>query len=306
MEPLNALATLSEPPTRFVVIGGGKTGIDACLWLLEHNVDPSRIQWIVSRDAWMLDRRNTQPTAPFFTDTVGGMVNQFESIAAAEGVEDMFDRLEASGYLLRLDTAHCPTMFHAATISRLELAELRRIEDVVRLGRVQAIEADRIVLDGGELPTGPDVLHVDCSASAIKDRGTPPIFAGDTVTPQTVSSFQPAFSAALIAHVESAYATDEEKNALCTVVPLPDGDREYMAMTVAFLANRAAWSQEPELQAWVLQNRLDPFGKLAMSAGPDDHDKLALLGRMGAAAGPAVAKLQQFLADTPEKETAHG
>ena len=29
-------------------------------------------------------------------------------------------------------------------------------------------------------------------------------------------------------------------------------------------------------------------------------------GTSGAAAGPAVAKLQQFLADTPEKETAHG
>ncbi len=197
-------------------------------------------------------------------------------------------------------------MFHAATISRLELEALRRIEDVVRLGRVQAIEADRIVLDGGELPTGPDVLHVDCSASAIKNRPPRPIFAGDTVTPQTVSSFQPAFSASLIAHVESAYASDEEKNALCTVVPLPEGDREYMAMTVAFLANRAAWSQEPELLAWVLQNRLHPFGKLAMTAGPDDADNLALLGRMGAAAGPAVAKLQQFLADTPEKETAHG
>jgi PAS domain-containing protein len=32
--PLNALAQLTEPADHYTVIGAGKTGIDACLWLL--------------------------------------------------------------------------------------------------------------------------------------------------------------------------------------------------------------------------------------------------------------------------------
>ena len=47
---LNDLPTIKEAPKEFVVIGGGKTGIDACIWLLENRVDPDKITWIVSRD----------------------------------------------------------------------------------------------------------------------------------------------------------------------------------------------------------------------------------------------------------------
>ena len=57
--PLNDLPTIENPPEGFVIIGGGKTGIDACLWLLENKVHPDKITWIVSRDAWLIDRKNT-------------------------------------------------------------------------------------------------------------------------------------------------------------------------------------------------------------------------------------------------------
>lgn len=58
--PLNGLPGIADSPDDFVVIGGGKTGIDACLWLLDKGVDPERIRWIMPRDAWLLDWRNTQ------------------------------------------------------------------------------------------------------------------------------------------------------------------------------------------------------------------------------------------------------
>jgi hypothetical protein len=38
--PLNDLTRISQPQPAYVVVGAGKTGIDACLWLLEHGVDP--------------------------------------------------------------------------------------------------------------------------------------------------------------------------------------------------------------------------------------------------------------------------
>ena len=45
--PLNDLPRVGEPPAGWVVVGGGKTGIDACLWLLEHGTDPDAITWIM-------------------------------------------------------------------------------------------------------------------------------------------------------------------------------------------------------------------------------------------------------------------
>ena len=42
--PLNRLAQLRRAYRNYVVVGSGKTGIDACLWLLGHGVAPASIQ----------------------------------------------------------------------------------------------------------------------------------------------------------------------------------------------------------------------------------------------------------------------
>ena len=44
-------------------------------------------------------------------------------------------------------------MFPGAILSEVELALLRQIKDVVRLGRVRRIGRDRLVLDDGEVAT---------------------------------------------------------------------------------------------------------------------------------------------------------
>ncbi len=50
-------------------------------------------------------------------------------------------------------------------LSARELAAVRQIEYVIRLGiTVRQIEADRIKFERGEIRTGPEVLHVDCTA----------------------------------------------------------------------------------------------------------------------------------------------
>ena len=46
--PLNDLPKLETAPEGYVVVGGGKTGIDAVLWLLEQRVGPENITWIKS------------------------------------------------------------------------------------------------------------------------------------------------------------------------------------------------------------------------------------------------------------------
>ncbi len=65
----------------------------------------------------------------------------------ATDVDDLFERLEASGRLVRIDPAWPATMYRGTMLSARELEAVRQIEDVVRLGRVRRIEADRIVLE---------------------------------------------------------------------------------------------------------------------------------------------------------------
>jgi len=294
--PLNDLSKIENPPAGFVVVGGGKTGIDACLWLLENKVDPDKITWIVSRDAWLIDRKNTQPTIEFFEDSIGAQADQFEALANATSVKDLFDRLEASGSLLRIDKNVRPQMFHGATISQMELEELRKIKNVVRKGRVQSIEKDQITFKEGSIPTSENHIHVDCSASAISNLEMKPIFAGDLITPQTVRSYQPVFSAAFIAHVEAAYETEEQKNKLCQVVPLPNHDTDWIRMMAVFMMNQFNWSQEKDLRHWLRANRLDGFSQLVLQVVKEgDEQKIAIVNKMKGNMMPAVIKIQQLM-----------
>ncbi len=60
-------------------------------------------------------------------------------------------------------------MLKGATVSPGELDELRRIENVVRLGHVERIDPDMIILEEGEVPTAPDHLHVHCASAGLSD-----------------------------------------------------------------------------------------------------------------------------------------
>ncbi len=295
--PINDLPKISSPPDGFVIIGGGKTGIDACLWLLEHHVDPDKITWIKSRDAWLLDRRNTQPTMEFFEDSIGSVANQLEAIVQASSIEDLFVRLEASGVLLRIDKTVQPKMFHGATVSRLELEQLQSIKHVIRLGRVKHIGKDQIILDKGSIPTSDNYIHVDCSATALSNLEIKPIFSGNTITPQTVRSYQPVFSAAFIAHIEATFEDEGKKNELCTVVPLPDHDTDWIRMLAVFMMNQYNWNQDEALRKWLLNNRLDAFSEMMVNVSKTDEEKQKIIQRLRDNALPAMMKLQQFISE---------
>ncbi|MEO1398019.1 MAG: NAD(P)-binding protein [Pseudomonadota bacterium] len=295
--PINDLTTLDGPLEDVVVIGGGKTGIDACLHLLEQGTDPDAIRWIMPRDGWMIDRQNTQPGEAFFKKTIGAQAAQMEAIAQSNSVPDLFDRLENAGVLVRLDPDVTPKMFHGATISQAELSELRRIRNVVRMGRVQRLDASEIVLEGGTLPATSDTLHVDCSASAIPNLVTKPIFQGNLITPQTVRSYQPVFSASVVAHVEATRETEAEKNQLCGVVPLPNHDTDWVRIMIPFMMNQYQWSRDPELRSWLENNRLDGFAKMVRGISESDTEKHAIIQKLRDNSMPAMMKLQQFVAE---------
>ncbi|MFT6955692.1 MAG: hypothetical protein ACJAYC_000693 [Halieaceae bacterium] len=289
--PLNDLPKVTEAPDGYVVIGAGKTGIDACLWLLEQNVDADKITWIVSREAWLLDRKNTQMSEEFFFDTIGTQAAMFENVAESTSPEDLFERLEKCGYFLRIDENVTPQMFHAATVSKREIEELRRIKNVVRLGHVESIGTHDIKLVKGSIPTTPDTIHVDCSASALIDHGSKPVFQDTLITPQMIRPYQPVFSAALIAHLELNYENEEEKNRLSGPVPLPNADTDFIFFTAVAMINQYQWSQDKALQQWMAGNRLDGASSLISKVSRDDIDKQDVIKKLRKNAPLAAAKL---------------
>ncbi len=295
--PVNGLAGLDAPAERYVVVGAGKTGIDACLFLLANGVAPDAITWIMPRDAWLLDRATVQPGTAFFGATMGNVAGSFEAAAVAATVEDLFDELEARGVLLRFDPAVRPTMYRCGTVTRAELDELRRITDVVRLGRVRRIDPGHITLEHGDVPSTATTVHVDCSADGLAWRPPVPVFADDRITLQTVRSCQQVFSAAFIAHIEAAYDDDEAKNDLCRVVPHPSTPLDWLRSTLGNTANAGRWRRDAALRDWLVTSRLDGFSRTRAEV-EDNPEHLGLLARIAAAAGPAMANLERLLADT--------
>ncbi len=293
--PINQLVSIQEPPEGFVVIGGGKTGMDACVWLLDNQVPADRIKWIVPRDSWLLDRQTTQPSQEFFESTVGNMAAQFESVAQATSIPDLFKRLEENGVLIRIDQNITPKMFHGATVCQKELEMLRSIEQVIRLGRVLGISNEEIILEQGSIPTSTSHLHIDCTASAISNLEITPIFQEDRIIPQTVRSYQPLFSASIIAYIEANFETDQEKNGLCQVVPLPNHDTDWIRMLAIFMMNQYSWNQHKSIRKWLLRNRLDGFSQLIAQADRHDSVKQGIIRRMRDNIMPAMMKLQQFM-----------
>ena len=298
--PLNELPRVKQAPSGFVVVGAGKTGIDAALWLLDNGVAPKDICWIMPRDSWFQDRANVQPGDDFFLQSYGAFAIQMEAVAQSESVAELFVKLEATGQLLRLDVNIQPGMFHGAVVSQAELVELRQIRNIVRLGRVQRIEKDCIVLAQGSVASDPDRLYVDCSASAVERRPIVPVFAGNKITPQMVRMFQPTFSGAFIAHVEASYhssLSEAEMNELCSVIPMPDQPFHWLTMLGVGMTNQRRWSKNPGLRNWIAQSRLDAFSAMASRVTPEETNKIALLQRFSKSAGPAAEKLPQLLAE---------
>jgi hypothetical protein len=157
-----------------------------------------------------------------------------------------------------IDVSVTPNGFHGGFVSNSEMEQLRRIRNVVRLGRVTRIDTDQTVLERGAIPTSLDVLHIDCSASGIPARPSKPIFDGDRITLQWVRLLQPTFSWSLIGHVEATFANEAEKNRICTPIPPPDQPKDWVRMMAIELSNQLTWSRTAEIRDWQFRSRLDP------------------------------------------------
>ncbi|WP_265569481.1 NAD(P)-binding protein [Sphingomicrobium nitratireducens] len=302
MVPPNALPHLwkegENAPRAFVVLGGGKTAIDTVLWLLQSGVEAPAITWVRPRDSWLFNRSRMQPGMDFFEQVFEGQADWLEAIAAASDPDDLFERLEAVDYMLRIDPDHRPSMFHYATSSPAEVALARTVENVVRRGHVRSIGKGRMTFDDGDSAVPDGALFIDCTATAVTRRPPVPLWADGRITLQMIRIPQPAFSAALTAFIEANYTEDEKKNALARPIPLPDGLDQYALATMVNMLNQKAWNEEEKIGRFLVDSRLDGFAKTVAAVAPDDTARMAILKRMRAASKPAFANLMRLVQAT--------
>lgn len=254
--PVGELPHVAGPAGCYVVIGAGKTAIDACLWLLQTGVDPDAIRWIKPREAWLRNRFFAQG-GELVDDLIEGIARQLESAAHSTSPDDLFVRLEASEQLFRVDDRVTPSMYKAPTMSTAELKMLRQIRDVVRLGHVRRLDGREIHLDGGTVATSPDAVHVHCAARGLNPAPAVPIFAPGRITLQPVRSGLVPFNAAMVGFVESTGRPLDEKNRLCPTNRLPDVPLDWARGLLVEMSADRMWSKEPDIADWLERARLN-------------------------------------------------
>jgi len=217
--PINGLARIERPWQRYTVIGAGKTGLDALLFLLAQGVKPSKIQWICSNDVWYLNR-----------DAIvkdGGMQGpgSTKAILASKDLADLYNNFEKINFLMRVDPRVEPTKMRAGTISQVEMEKIRMIKDIVRKGRVRKLtETKMIFTNGEELESQPDTLYVDCSSNSTLFPcygDLEPIFQPGRITLNMIQLPQPTNSGGLIAALELLNKDDQFLNQVAKPVNAP-------------------------------------------------------------------------------------
>ena len=272
--PPNDLPRIRDARDRYVIVGAGKTAMDACLWLLRHGIAAAAVD--VDQAPRLLDLGPRRDPARSAVRQAGARRLLRSARGGARGriASDLFDRLEAKGCLLRIDTSVDPTMYRCAILSQAELEALRGIEDVVRMGHVQSIEPGRVTLDGGTLDIDGSALYIDCTADGLGRREPTTVFSGDHISLQTVRTCQPAFSAAVIAHVEATYPDDDTRNAFCSPVPYPHEPTDWLRMMLTFNRNQLQWFSDPDMMAWVDAARLNVLHHVTAAVSERAREKI--------------------------------
>eukprot|EP00555_Chaetoceros_dichaeta_P009045 CAMPEP_0198254542 /NCGR_PEP_ID=MMETSP1447-20131203/4831_1 /TAXON_ID=420782 /ORGANISM="Chaetoceros dichaeta, Strain CCMP1751" /LENGTH=310 /DNA_ID=CAMNT_0043940633 /DNA_START=587 /DNA_END=1519 /DNA_ORIENTATION=- len=216
----------SHPGIDFVVAGAGKTGADAILELLRLGIHSSRIIWVIPNDSWYYIREDLFSPESF----VPALTRIMNTFLESNSCEETFLKLEGTpnSIITRLDQNILPKVFKGATICRSEISKLRSIDRMIRLGRIVRIENGIMELEKGNICLTNYSCVIDCTANGIQMRKPVPIFCDKKIILQPIQTFQPVYSAALIAYVETHIPNEVTQNNICRVVSYPAGVEDYI------------------------------------------------------------------------------
>ena len=273
MKPINDLPKAVKSGTfdKYVVIGAGKTGSDAIMHLLENNVSPEFITWIVSRDVWYLLRDGwmpkSRPKGEFWKITLNTI---FGPIIAASSVKESFLNLEKAGSVGRLDpNGPFPKVFKGPTITKGDLDMLRTVKNVIKLGRVTSITLDEIVLESGRtIISHKDTFVVDCMAENIYGYlDFEPDF--QTFKPNLIELGPPAFllnpslTSTLIGYLEATFHDDSVKNSFIYHLPKQKHECLLTAFIIGVYTHLKTHEQVAKykpLEKFIIESRTNPDG----------------------------------------------
>jgi hypothetical protein len=299
--PVGALSSVTKPPAGYVIIGAGKTAMDAGCWLLDQGVPPHDITWIRPRDSWVLNRALFQP-GKGVVPTFEGVVLELEAVIECDSIEQVYERLEERHVVMRIDPSVQPSMLKGATASVGELDQLRRIENVVRLGHVARVDLDSITLEQGSIPTSPGHIHIHCASAGLSDNPPKTIFTDGTITLQPITRVSLSLSTALIGFVEASDRTTTEKNRLCPPNPWPHTPFDWTRHLLTGMKTEMEWQSAPDVTAWVDASRLNLVKSLDQD--PDKEAVADLQRRFVTALFPALAKLDELASQATPAERA--
>jgi len=294
--PPNFLPRYAHAHSNFTILGAGKTAMDSIVWLLENGAGADQIRWVIPRDPWVYNRAIFQPGGAFYHESFGGYARQLEAMKDAKSVDDLADRMEAADIWMRLDAKVRPGIMHGPMLSKPELDLLRGVGDIVRMGRVKTIEPEKLVLAEGVCSAQPNCLYVDCTAAGLHRHKSRPVFEENQICLQMVRLYQPTFSAAMLAKIESASEDNNLKNKLALPLPMTDSVESWIECQMTSMMNQFAWSQTPDLRSWIANCRLDGFGRAALEVDRDDPEVKAVYKRIQELSMPAFANLQKLAA----------
>ncbi|WP_343990813.1 pyridine nucleotide-disulfide oxidoreductase [Nocardioides dubius] len=286
---VNELVLVDDAPSQYVIVGSGKTATDACVWLLTHGVDPDAICWVRPRDPWMLNRALIQPTPEIFLGMVADLMT---AATTATSLPDLFLHLEERGIMMRVDRGVTPTMAKAPTLGTWELELLRSIDNVVRLGHVEAVHRGRLEMQFGTVRVAPDACVVHCAADGLKMPSRIPIWGSETITLQPIRAGFPCFGAALAGYVEATREDDAVKNTLCPPSSYGNTLADWARMTVLGTRAAASFGAEEDIAAWANEVALNPSRIPASTVGSMRLDDVR--GRLAANTERALWRLDEL------------
>ncbi len=98
------MTNVAQAPAGYVIVGGGKTALDAICWLLDRGTPADDITWIRPRDSWLLESRgSSSPARRVSWRRSKGSSSSSKRSRECDSVEEICERLEAHGVIVRVD-----------------------------------------------------------------------------------------------------------------------------------------------------------------------------------------------------------
>ncbi len=98
-----------------------------------------------------------------------------------------------------------------------------------------------------------------------------------------------------IAHVALDVGDDDDRNALCTPVPVPEEPLDWLRMHLQTMRNQQPWALRPQLRDWLRRARLEAYTSMFGQASQQaDANWVALQARLNAAELPGFRRMAEL------------